>query len=83
MDADDIDDERENPYLVRKRVDCECGASYLACGTETPRASDSPGYFTPEPGEERCEECLSGSVISDTCDTCGERHCGACEACDA
>lgn len=26
--------------------------------------------------------CCDGSVISNTCDTCGDRHCRACDPCD-
>lgn len=32
--------------------------------------------------DDQCDECLGGSVICDTCDDCGTRHCSSCDPCE-
>ena len=41
--------------------------------------------FVPETRPNRysaCPDCADGSVVDDTCDDCGERHCPACSPCE-
>ncbi|MCW5893313.1 MAG: hypothetical protein KIT14_22590 [bacterium] len=34
-----------------------------------------------EPPGATCRVCLDGTVVTDTCDDCGERHCPSCMTC--
>ena len=34
-----------------------------------------------EVGWTACTACCNGTVVSDTCDECGERHCSECDPC--
>lgn len=38
------------------------------------------GHYETERDE--CPDCCDGTVVSDTCDDCGERHCSTCSPCD-
>lgn len=57
--ADGYDDERDdNPGAFHERILCEgCGREYEAMVTFHDRAHDSPAWYEPEPGEERCPAC--------------------------
>jgi hypothetical protein len=44
-------------------------AAYIALQADD---DDDDGY---------CNTCLDGTVVSDTCDECDERHCPDCEPC--
>ena len=53
----DYDDRDTNPAAFSERIMCECGAEYLALVTFHDRAHDSPSWYEPEPGEEKCPAC--------------------------
>ena len=62
--GEDFDPYEENPAAHDALVVCECGREYRASVVSYPREHDSPGWYDPEPGEEKCPTCR------DSCEEC-------------
>lgn len=59
----DYDDRDTSPGAFHERILCEgCGREYEALVTFHDRSHDSPAWYEPEPGEDRCPACRDGGL---------------------
>lgn len=65
MNTDDDRDDEDygNPNATECDLYCECGRAYRGLAVPHDRSYDSPGWYEPEPGEEKCPTCCTADTI--------------------